>query len=196
MVAQLPCLLYEQKPPMSAADFKEMAKSLMEKKDADLMDCLSVGNEIKMTGEETSATTGSDFIDSWREWEHTLRLNLARQRAIKIKREMPAESPVYSLEPAAAAAKAIDEYSPFEGEIILDKARWRAVNSLVGSVYFHRNNIFAYYLKLILLERRQSFDTEKGFAEYKSLYASIINNYESEQKAKDLQSNSELQGVQ
>jgi len=42
------------------------------------------------------------------------------------------------------------------------------------------NNIYAYYLKLLLLERRQSFNTEKGFAEYKTLYAEIL---ESAQKS-------------
>ena len=183
LVAQLPCLLYEQKPPMSSQAFKDMAKSLMEEKDAAFMDCLSLNSDkIDFSSDEVSKTTGSDFIDQWREWEHTLILNLAKQRAIKLKRDIPAESPVYSVEPAAAAAKAIDEYSPLEAEIGLDKARWRAVNSLVGSVYFHRNNIFAYYLKLLLLERRQAFDADKGFTEYKSLYATIINNYESAQE--------------
>ena len=180
LVAQLPCLLYEQKPPMSAAAFKEMAMSLMEEKDADLMKYLVIG-------EDDQKPTGCDFIDEWREWEHTLLLNLAKQRAIKMKRDIPLDAPVYSVEPAAAASKAIDEYSPFEGEIILDKARWHAVNSLAGSDYFHRNNIYAYYLKLLLLERRQSFDADKGFAEYKSLYASIIDNYESAQNAGDQQ---------
>ena len=186
LVAQLPCLIYEQKPPMSSTAFKDMAKSLMEEKDSELFDNLSIGDE-----KQTS--TGCDFIDNWQDWEHTLRLNLAKQRAIKIKRDLPSESPVYSVEPAAAASKAIDEYSPLEGEILLDKARWRAINSLVGSVYFHRNNIYAYYLKLILLERRQAFNADIGFTEYKSLYASILEDFESVQNAEELRSNSELQ---
>jgi hypothetical protein len=82
----------------------------------------------------------------------------------------------------AAASKAIDESSPLDGEILLDKARWQAIDDLAGNDYFHRNSIFAYLLKLLLIERRMSFNVEKGFDEYKSLYTSIV---ESVQNAGD-----------
>jgi hypothetical protein len=47
---------------------------------------------------------------------------------------------------------------------------------LAGIDYFSKNVVFAYFLKLLLLERQQLFDTEKGFTEYKSLYVSIMEN--------------------
>jgi hypothetical protein len=66
--------------------------------------------------------------------------------------------------------------SPLEAEIFLDKARWSALEQFQGIAYFNENTIYAYLLKLQLMERRLAFKTEEGFAEYKTLYASILEN--------------------
>ena len=175
LMAQLPYLIYEQKPPMPSSEFKDLAKSLMVPNDAAFLDKLSISGSAEKTG--------CDFIDKWQEWDHILRLNLAKQRVIKLKLEKPVTEPnAVHLDAAAAASKAVDETSPLDAEIMLDKARWHAIEELAGTDYFHRNTVYAYYLKLLLLERRQVFNTEKGFAEYKSLYASIV---DSAQKAGD-----------
>jgi hypothetical protein len=63
--------------------------------------------------------------------------------------------------------------SPFEAEIFLDKARWDAIERLKGLDETGSNMVFAYLLKLLLMERRSSFKTEEGFMEYKTLYAAI-----------------------
>ena len=155
---------------MSSADFKELALPLINKKDANLLNKLSLNTDY-------FKTTGCNFIDSWQEWEKILRINLAKQRMIKYKKEnvQVPEPPAKYVETVTIASKAVDEFSPLEGEIILDKARWNMIDSLTGSkYYFDRSNVFAYFLKLLLQERRQSFNTEKGFAEYKSLYNSIV----------------------
>ena len=172
LVAQLPSLIYGQIPPMSSVHFKGLAKPLLSKTDAALFDSLSLD-----PAPEDQAKTGSDFIDKWNEWERSLRLNLAKRRAVKIKRDAPVEPLPYPQDAAAAAARAVNNTeSPLEGEMMLDRARWNAIESLQGYDYFNRNVVFAYMLKLLLLERRQSFKTEEGFAEYKSLYASILEN--------------------
>jgi len=174
LMAQLPYLIYEQKPPMPSSEFKDLAKSLMKPNDASLFDNLSLTSQVK---------TDCDFITKWQKWDQILRLNLAKQRVIKTKHDKTFTEPqLIHLDAAAAAVKAVDETSPLEGEILLDKARWHAIEELAGTDYFHRNNVYAYYLKLLLIERRQAFNTEKGFTEYKSLYASIV---ESAQKAGD-----------
>ena len=165
LIAQLPNLVYEQKPSMSSQDFLDLAKSLISKGDYALLKDLS----LEMKEEKT----GCKFIDNWQDWERDLRMNLAKLRAIKLKRELPPE-PVFHMDIAAVATKAVDEHSPLEGEIMLDKVRWHAIEEFAGSDYFHRNSVFAYYLKLLLIERRMSFNVDKGFSEYKSLYASIV----------------------
>jgi hypothetical protein len=125
---------------------------------------------------ENPAAVQSDLIDQWRSWERALRLNLARYRTQKIKREggAPVDPPDYPADAAAAAKTAVAMDSPLEAELFLDKARWDAIEAFQGLDYFDRNTIYAYLLKLQLLERWALFKADEGFAEYKGLYASIM----------------------
>ena len=170
LVPQLPYLVFGQAPPMSPEAFRELAMSLLDEEDAALLDTLGPGLKP-----EDPSSSGSEFIDKWREWERILRLNLVKHRAGKLKREAPAsDPPALPSDAASAAAKAVQE-SPLEGEIIIDKARWNAIDTLLeGSGPFDRDAVFAYMLKLIILNRQALFQTERGFSEYKSLYASIL----------------------
>jgi len=174
LVPQLPYLIFGQTPPMSPEAFRDMAMSLMDEEDAALLDTLGLGLKPP-TGDAAGVSSGSDFIDKWREWERILRLNLVKHRSGKLKREAPsAEPPVTPADAVSAAAKAVQE-TPLEGEITIDKARWNAIDTLLeGSGLFDRNVVFAYMLKLIILNRQALFQTERGFSEYKSLYASIL----------------------
>jgi len=184
LVSQLPSLIYGQKPPMLPEAFKELAKPILSAEDAALLDTISLDpapcgehSSPGITYAEQAPPSGSDFIDGWREWERTLRLNLARQRAVKVKREGAAlaEPPVIPADAASAAHGAIASVdSPLDADIFLDKARWSAIDALQGVEYFDRNTIFAYLLKLLILERRAAMQPETGFSEYKSLYASIM----------------------
>jgi len=173
LMAQLPFLTYEQKPPMSSAAFKALAESLMIEDDAALLKAIHLDPDAV----DESSSIDCNFIDGWKSWERTLRLNLERDRAVKLKRDSlsMAEPPFYPADAAAVALKAVNsDSSPLDTEIFLDKARWNAIDNLAGNDYFDRNNVYAYLLKLMLIERRLLFDVERGFAEYKSLYASII----------------------
>jgi hypothetical protein len=159
---------------MSPQAFRDMAMTLLEAKDAVLLDMMGLG--LKPSFDDADASnSGSEFIDKWREWERILRLNLVKYRAGKLKRENSAvEPPVLPSDAVSAAAKAVQE-SPLEGEVIIDKARWHAIDTyLEGSGPFDRDVVFAYMLKLIILNRQALFQTERGFSEYKSLYASIL----------------------
>jgi len=53
-------------------------------------------------------------------------------------------------------------------------ARWTAIERFQGLDYFDRDTIYAYYLKLLILERRSKFRAEEGFMEYKKIYASVM----------------------
>jgi hypothetical protein len=172
LVPQLPHLVFGQAPPMSPEKFRELAMTLLDEEDAALLDMIGLGLKPPAA---TGVSSGSDFIDKWREWERILRLNLVKHRAGKLKREAPgAEPPVLPSDAVSAAAKAVQE-SPLDGEIIIDKARWNAIDNLLeGCGLFDKNAVFAYLLKLIILNRQASFQTERGFSEYKSLYASIL----------------------
>jgi hypothetical protein len=124
---------------------------------------------------EGASPSSLDFIDAWREWERALRLNLARYRAQKLKREAGAvEPPEYPAGAVAVAKAAVAFDSPLEAELFLDQARWNAIESLQGLSYFGENAVYAYLLKLLLLERKALFKAEEGFTEYRALYAAIL----------------------
>jgi len=180
LIAQLPYLVYEQKPPMSSEYFRDLAGRHVSKNDNDLFKYLT--SEFDNTDK-----TGCDFIDGYRDWELALRQNLAVQRSIKSKRDIPIKEASFDMGAAAAALKAIDEKSPLDAELFLDKARWNAIDELAGSNNFCRNYIYAYFLKLLLIERREAFNEEKGFSEYKSLYASILELHDEMERVKESQ---------
>jgi hypothetical protein len=163
---------------MSPDAFKELVKSMISKQDKALLDKVSLDPRPSSMGfsyAEKVPSSGSKFIDNWCEWERALRLNLAKNRAAKIKYDgVLTEPPVLPTDAEAAAHRAIAAESPLEAEILLDKARWEHIDSLMGFKYFDSNTVFAYMLKLLILQRRALFEIETGFSEYKSLYASIL----------------------
>ena len=174
--AQLPYLFYGQTAPMPSMEFKEMALNSLNSGDArDLFFCTL---DPVMAEQLSEAKVSSEFIKSWHNWEEVLRLNLFRLRGQKLKRDTAEqrEAPELPADAAAVAKAAINMDSPLEAELFLDKARWNAIETFEGINYFSEKMIFAYLLKLQLMERRQAFNTEEGFTEYKTLYASILEN--------------------
>jgi hypothetical protein len=174
-MAQLPGLIYGQPAPMSSARFRELAELALSPEDAALLDSFTL-NPFAAAGNSPrdGDKSGCDFLDKWRGYERALRLNLAKYRGAKIKREIPADVPEYPADAATAAKAAAALDSPLGAEIFLDESRWRAIDLFQGLDYFDRNTVYAYLLKLLLLERQSCFKTEEGFAEYKGLYAAVM----------------------
>ena len=186
LAAQLPGLTYGQNVPMTSVAFAELAREHLAASDAEELERCTLALELPPTdnaafsssNEESGAAkeAKSQFVRKWKEWERTLRLNLARNRAKKLKREDGgfAWTADYPFDAAAAARAACAMESPLEAEIFLDKARWDTIESLQGLDIFSMDSILAYKLKLLLMERRMSFNTEEGYTEYKGLYAAIL----------------------
>jgi hypothetical protein len=172
---------------MSSPVFRGLCEETLSPEDRDLLKYCTLDPEPEETlprnsekgpayGEPPSPTS-SGFLDAWRNWERALRLNLGRFRSQRQQREgggMPADPPDYPADAAAVAKAALAMDSPLEAELFLDKSRWDLIESLQGLDYFGRNTVYAYLLKLFLLERRSLFRAEEGFAEYKGLYAAVM----------------------
>ena len=175
LAAQLPYLVYGQNPPMSSASFRELCLSSLSADDAALLYYCTLDPE-KNGVVSAGLPEMSDMIDNWRVWEQALRLNLARYRAQKLKREGGAsiDPPEHPASASSVAKTASGIESPLEAELFLDKSRWDAIEAFQGIDYFDRNTIYAYLLKLQLMERRASFRVDEGFAEYKGLYTAIM----------------------
>jgi hypothetical protein len=181
LAAQLPYLIYGQGVPMSSGAFRELAASALSGEDARILAYCTLDPDPQPAGlglsyREASPPSGNDFLDQWHAWERSLRLNLGRLRFQRVKREggAPADPPPDPADAAAAAKAAGGIESPLEAEIFLDKCRWNAIETFQGIQYFSRNTIYAYLLKLLLMERRLKFKTEEGFTEYKGLYSAVM----------------------
>ena len=190
LTAQLPYLTYGQTAPLALSRFRELCRENLTAEDLALLELCSldpdpVQADLPQDGRgasyaELPPETSSPFINKWRAWERALRLHLARLRGQQLRRDAGlADPPDMFVDAQAAARAACAMESPLEAEIYLDKARWDAIEEFQGMAYFHRDNIFAYLLKLLLLERRASLKTEEGFMEYQSLYASIMESSDS-----------------
>ena len=165
---------------MSSADFKALAQDKMSSAEAAVLDFCTLDPGF------SAPPTHSAFINRWREWERTLRLNLAKNRAQKLKltvgsaltegsaRSEDTDAPEHPADAVTAAKNALALESPLDAEILLDKARWNAIEDFQGINTFSEDAIYAYLLKLLLMERRTAFKNEEGFTEYKALYAAIL----------------------
>ena len=175
-VASLPSISYDDKPPISSDEFREQCLALLKPDDAALIRFCRYDPLLAV---ETTAATGSDFIDLLMARERTLILNLAYLRAAALKRPSPGDPP-HDVPRAEAVAKAAFEMTdPFDAALYIDRSRWGALNDMVGIDLFGVNNIYAFLMKLQLLERRQLFNAEKGAAEYRNRYDSILHEYNS-----------------
>jgi hypothetical protein len=182
-IASLPGINYGDVPPMSTEDFREQCSRLLEADDEALLQYCSFDPKLAL---RTIEPTGSDFIDSFLHREKVLILTLAFTRAGRLKRPLP-ENPPHDVPRAEALGKRafdmeFEKDDPLAAMIYIDEGRWGALDSTIGIDYFGVDNIFAYFLKLQLLERRQVFDAVKGRAEYQRLYDTILNEYNSKLK--------------
>jgi len=173
---------------MSSGSFITLASYLMKPRDAALFECCTLDPDPKPNpnpdpnpepaekAKKPVKCTESKLLMRWREWERALRLNLAKGRAKKLEREEEgiAEPPESPADAAAVAKHALSLESPLEAELFLDKARWSAIENFQNNEIFSSNAMYAYLLKLLLMERRAMFNVDEGFTEYNRLYADIL----------------------
>ena len=167
-VSSLPCINYGDPPPFTTEAFIEQCNSFLIESDAALIHFCSYNPKLAV---ETLEPTGSDFIDFHLMRERTLVLNLAKFRAERLKRAHVGE-PLYDEPVAKTAFEMVD---PLEAELALDRARWAALDEMVNPINnFDVSHLYAYLLKIQLLERRQRFIAEKGSVEFRKIYDNIF----------------------
>jgi hypothetical protein len=170
--------VYGQVSSINSDYFVDLCREHLEPKDFELLETCSLNPFSPKNDEDDSGeshqSVSSPFIDSWKNWEKALRLNLAKLRAQNLKRDFSVQEDSSTLDAVTIAKTAMTMDSPLEAEMYLDKTRWDFIDSLEGLEHFSENAIFAYHLKLKLIERLNKFKEDEGFAEYKRLYASII----------------------
>jgi len=114
--------------------------------------------------------------------ERIVALTLAKLRAAGLNRPVPEDVPSDMPRAEAIAKAAFEMDNPLEAELSMDRARWGIIDEMIGVNIFGVNLIYAYLLKLQLLERKQRFNSVKGLKEYHNIYDTILNEYNSRDK--------------
>jgi hypothetical protein len=174
-VATLQSLEYGGLVPMEQSAFIQLCQKYLTKKDADFL-CFCQF-DAKITAELLKEAAGSDFIQRFLLWERDLALSLTYHRTQKLGRSQEDEMPLPAIaaEITEAAQNAVYTDNPRLAMISLDTLRWQMLDSLIATHdFFGVSNVYAYLLKLILMERLGKFDKELGAKMYRESYGFVM----------------------
>ncbi len=172
LISQLPGLdgMDGRQPlPIRFEEFAELVARNLGKKPVKIL------RNLTIIPDRTAESSGSKLIDSWYEEERQLRFALGNVRAAKMKKEFSAGEAALSISAVQAAKAAVEMTDPLSAELFLCQYRIDRLNDLRPNDPFSDDAVYFYGLKLMLLERMQKFDQQKGIAAYQKIYNSILN---------------------
>ncbi len=170
-ISQLPSLdgLSETMPlPITEERFYELCDRFLNQRQA------AIVSRLTLSPSKEHEPSGSALVHAFHEKERTLRLALAAIRAEKRKKPVETDPRTFPLETLTAARTAVDMEDPLEAERYLHQYRLRSLEELRPADMFSDESVYYYGLKLKLLARMRTFDTEKGKAAYQNIYNSIV----------------------
>ncbi len=171
LVSQLPNISYSENKsnlPINQESFIEICSRFVSNKEKKIISNLSLipPKELK--------STGSSFLDTWYEKERNLRFALAQIRAQKMKKDAVPLPAGCTQDIITAARTAISMNSPFTAEQFLYEYRLRLIDDIKPLDSFSIDAVYAYGIKLMLIERMHKFNTENGISAYHKIYNSIL----------------------
>ena len=142
-------LHFGMKPPISYPDFLKACRFELNKDDIDVIERLSI---------EPSADTEDELplLGEWKKFNRILGNELVRSRAVKkgkdpnkyLRGDNGADPFV-----APFTHWAVNQDSPIEAELYLDKIRWEKIEEITEGHYFDMEYLAAYGFQLKILER-------------------------------------------
>lgn len=154
--------------PIDTASFKEICCRFVSENEKKLI------NDLSLIPPVTTESTGSAFLDKWFEKERNLRFALAQIRAQKMKKDVMVLPPGCTADIINAARTAVGMDNPYTAEQFLYEYRIKILDDLRPLDSFSIDAVYAYGLRLMLVERMRKFDTENGKTSYHKIYDSIL----------------------
>lgn len=157
VITSLPYLSLSEELPIRKDDFLANCENCLKKTDFDILESVSLfdveENEVPL-----------DVIRHFFGWERGLRNSLVRLRAESsgIESDEFVRGEIFDHSQALLAEESFNANSPLAAEEILNKARWRYLDELEFEHYFDIERLVIFFIKLQILERISSFDTEEG----------------------------------
>ena len=173
LVSQLPNISAAESKaslPLNSESFREVASRFISPKEKSMLDTLSLVPPMELK------TTGSRFLDIWYEKERNLRCALAQIRAQKLKKDTFPLPAGCTADIISAARTAVGMDSPLSAEQFLYEYRLRLLDDLRPLDAFSIDAVYAYGLRLMLVERMRKFEVENGKTSYHKIYDTILNN--------------------
>ena len=173
LVSQLPNISAGESKanlPMNTVQFREVAGRFITPKEKTVLEGLSLVPPLELS------STGSAFLDVWYEKERNLRCALAQIRAQKMKKDSFPLPAGCTADIISAARTAVGMDSPLSAEQFLYEYRLRLLDDLRPLDGFSIDAVYAYGIKLLLVERMKKFEVENGKTSYHEIYDTILSN--------------------
>lgn len=154
--------------PLNQTSFKELCSRFLSEDEKVVLNGLSLVPPKELT------STGSVFLDTWYEKERNLRFALAQIRSQKMKKDAVALPAGVTADIVQAARTAVGMDSPLSAEQFLFEYRIKLLDDLRPLDSFSVDAVYAYGIKLLLVERMKKFDTEIGKTSYHKIYDNIL----------------------
>lgn len=148
LIASLPALHFENKPPFSFANFISLCRQFISKEELEALREISLDPEWKDQAQQT--------IQKWISFDTALRNGLVKLRAAHLHIDQAKFlRPHFLAHPEIIhnAAVAFRNPHPLEAERILDKARWDFLEEIAFGHYFDLDFLVIYAYKLLILEK-------------------------------------------
>ena len=171
LVSQLPNISSAESKsalPLNSESFREVASRFISAKEKAILEGLSLVPPMELNA------TGSAFLDVWYEKERNLRCALAQIRAQKMKKDTMPLPPGCTADIISAARTAVGMDSPLSAEQFLYDYRLRLLDDLRPLDAFSIDSVYAYGIRLMLVERMRKFEVENGKTSYHKIYDEIL----------------------
>lgn len=175
LMSQLPSLdgVSEITPlPITEERFLELCHRFLDKR------AVSELEKITLIPPKNEQKSSSKIVDEWNKRERELRYALAKVRAEKLKKSVDLQTNALPIDIMQISHTAVEIKDPLEAEKYLNNQRLSFLEENRPMDSFSLDSVFYYFLKLKLLSRMKQFDRDKGEAQYKNIYNSIMSGEE------------------
>ena len=169
LVSQLPDISAERSVlPITEKYYRDLCSRFLTGRSLELL------NKLSLEPSKMPESTGSSFLDSWYAHERALRYALSQVRAQKLKKDAIPSPVCITADITQAARTAVGMDSPLQAELFLYEYRLSVLNNLQPLDIFSEDYVFAYGIRLMLVQRMKVFDKEKGTDSYHKIYDTIL----------------------
>lgn len=171
LMSQLPSFSTQQTAPLPISEeyFLDLCSRYLDKKS------FTIVSDISLEPPRSLTATGSSFLDSFYDWERSVRFSLASIRAQRMKKDFSIPQEIAIAPDVMQISRTASGFdSPLEAEQFLNEARMDALRRFTPSDYFSTDSVFSYALQLKLATRIKQFNEEAGLASYRQIYDQIL----------------------